>query len=725
MKFSDSKIILAAVLLPIFAATPVLAAGMDAGGGDMTRRMMMLMIQLGLIVFAARLGCMLFQRLKLPGVLGELCAGMIIGPYLLGGIAWLAFPEGIFPLGEGFPLSPELYGVCTLASIVLLFVAGLETDLKLFLRFSLTGGLVGIGGVFISFIAGDLATIIFSKMIFGQQLGFFDPPCLFLGVLSTATSVGITARVLSDKRKLDSPEGVTILAGAVVDDVLGIVLLAIVLGMIAASQATGAIDWGYIVILAAKAIGIWLVTTAAGLIFARRISSLLKWFRDKTSIAVTALGLALLVSGFFEEAGLAMIIGAYVTGLSLSQTDISRLIMERLDPVYRLMVPIFFCAMGMLVDFRALGSWSVIAFGAAYTLIAAVAKFVGCSLPALFCGFNRRGAARIGMGMVPRGEVALIIAGIGLAGQALDPRSFGVAVMMTAITTVAAPVLLVRLFKGDAPGTRHKVETESESTVKYEFPTSEIADLMISNITAAFAAEGFYIHSLEHDKQDLYQFRQNNIVITLYREDTDIVFRCNQSDEHLVGAAVYEVLGDFRQMVNELNKPFDQKAIERRIASEGGKTAGRTIDLSNYIKPELIIPRLVADDKIGVITELVDLLAEKGMIVERKKILKALIDREKVVSTGMEHGVAIPHAKCDRIDQIICAVGLKPEGVEFDAIDGLPSRIFVLELAPLRAAGPHLQFMSTISQVLDTKTCEKLTEMEPDAQAIRSVLVGS
>lgn len=712
------------ILILVFGALPAFASGHDISADSMTHRMVMLMIQLGLIVFAARIGCMMFRRIGLPGVLGELCAGMFIGPYLLGGIGFIGFPQGLFPLGEGFPLSPEMFGVSTLASIVLLFVAGLETDLKLFLRFSLTGSLVGIGGVLFSFVAGDLATMLFSKMLFGKQLGFLDPVCMFLGVLSTATSVGITARVLSDKHKLDSPEGVTILAGAVVDDVLGIIMLAIVLGLISASRATGSFNWGHIGLISVKAIGIWLIATALGLAFARRISGLLKWFRDKTAIAVMALGLALIVAGLFEEAGLAMIIGAYITGLSLSQTDISRVVLERLDPVYRLMVPIFFCAMGMMVDFRALGSWPVLAFGAIYTVVAIISKIGGCALPAYCLNFNLRGAARIGMGMVPRGEVALIIAGIGLSGGALDPKSFGVAVMMTALTTMAAPVMLLRLFSNDARGTRHEMDAEKESTVKYEFPTSEIADLMISKINAAFANDGFYIHSLEHDKHNLYQFRQNEIVITLYREDTSIVFRCSQSDEHLVGAAVYEVLGEFRQMVKELNKPFDQKALEHRIASNGDKGAGRRIDLSKYIRAELIIPGLEAEDKPGVIAELLDRLAGHGLVNERDAVLQTLLEREEVVSTGMEHGIAIPHAKCDQVDEIVCAVGIKADGIDFGSIDGLPSRIFVLELAPSQAAGPHLQFMASISQTLDEETRRRLLEEDVDAEGIRGIIVG-
>lgn len=712
------------LLVLTMALAPSAFAAAPSGSAGMTHRMMLLMIQLGLIVFAARLGCMLFQRLKMPGVLGELCAGMVLGPYMIGGVPLPGFAQGIFPAGPGFPLSPELYGICCLAAIILLFMAGLETDLKLFLRFSIAGTLVGLGGVIVSFIVGDLITVLFSGMLFGEPLGFFAPRCLFLGVLSTATSVGITARVLSDKRKLDSPEGVTILAGAVIDDVLGIILLAVVLGVIAASHGSRGVDWGHIGIIAVKALGIWLAATALGLTFAKRIGKWLKWFSDRTAITIMALGLALVVSGLFEEAGLAMIVGAYVTGLSLSRTDISRVIQENLDPVYRLLVPVFFCAMGMLVDFSALGSPPVLVFGAVYTALAVAAKIAGCSLPAFFCNFNLRGAARIGTGMVPRGEVALIMAGIGLAGNVLDPQSFGVAVMMTVVTTLLAPILLVALFKNPATGTRREIKSRDESILKYQFPTSEVAELMMNRITDAFASEGFYIHLLEHDNHDLYQLRQNDIIITLHRKDSDIVFSCGKPDEHLISAAVYEVLCEFRQLISQLNKPIDQKAIEQKLQRDGTSEKGRMLDLSKYINPSLIIPDLQAGTKKKVIEELLDVLCKNGIVQNRGKALKALLDREKVVSTGMQHGIAFPHAKSDEINAIVCAVGLKPNGIDFDSIDGEPSRIFILELAPSSAGGPHLQFMSTVSQILDRKTRSSLLEKTHSPQAICAVFTA-
>jgi len=150
-----------------------------------------LVLQIAIVLFAVRGGGILAQKLKIPSVLGELLAGIVIGPYALGGIALPGFPEGIFPLGEGtLAVSPELYGFSTVASIILLFASGLETDLSLFMKYSVAGGIIGIGGVVFSFIFGDVVGMFF------LDASFADPRCLFLGVLCTATSVGITARIL-------------------------------------------------------------------------------------------------------------------------------------------------------------------------------------------------------------------------------------------------------------------------------------------------------------------------------------------------------------------------------------------------------------------------------------------------------------------------------------------------------------------------------------------------
>ena len=187
-------LLLTLIAVPVFAST-----GGDIGEGQTT-----LVIQIGVILFAAKLGGILAQKAGIPTVLGELMSGILIGPYALGALALPGFPQGLFvKTVTEIPVSPELYGIATIASIILLFVSGLETDLGLFLKYSVAGSIVGLGGVLFSFAAGDLV----GTLMLGGS--FMAPRNLFLGILSTATSVGITARILSDRKKMDSPEGVT------------------------------------------------------------------------------------------------------------------------------------------------------------------------------------------------------------------------------------------------------------------------------------------------------------------------------------------------------------------------------------------------------------------------------------------------------------------------------------------------------------------------------------
>jgi Kef-type K+ transport system membrane component KefB len=188
-----------------FSALATEAESAGAQAVSMAHRMMMLVLQLGAMLFAARFGHMIFERLSLPGVLGELCAGIVIGPYALGRFTFPGFSNGLFPeffikLADSghelrFVVSPELYGICMLAAVILLFLVGLETDLKLFLRYSVAGSLVGLGGVLASFASGDLLGVWLLPWVVPGTYTVLSPACVFLGVMSTATSVSITARI--------------------------------------------------------------------------------------------------------------------------------------------------------------------------------------------------------------------------------------------------------------------------------------------------------------------------------------------------------------------------------------------------------------------------------------------------------------------------------------------------------------------------------------------------
>ena len=250
---------------------------------------------------------------------------------------------------------------------------------------------------------------------------------------------------------LHSAEGVTILAAAVMDDILGILILTIVVGISTAGiiSASGVMWVGF------KAIGFWIALTAGGLIIAPYLTKFIDNLKVPGAPIALFLALALLGAGLAESFGLALIIGAYSMGLAMSKTDLAQRMIDPFSSIYNALVPIFFVVMGMLVDISAMKESIIL--GIVITILAIISKVVGSGIPSIFAGFNKKGALRIGVGMMPRGEVALIIAGIGLSTGVIGQDLFGVSIVMTVVTSVLAPIILVRLF-------RNNPTTDSDNT---------------------------------------------------------------------------------------------------------------------------------------------------------------------------------------------------------------------------------------------------------------------
>lgn len=686
MTFMNTLIKIALLLL-----FPTLLFASNSSGDDghgMTEAMALFVMQVGVIIFAARAGGALFKKIHLPSVLGELVAGIIIGPHLLGGIPLPGIAEGLIP-----SVTLEMNGIATVASIILLFMAGLETDLKMFFRFAMAGSVVGVGGVILSFLIGDITAVYFLKL--GS---FMHPQALFLGVMSTATSVGITVSILSEKRKLDSAEGVTILAGAVIDDILGIIMLAIVMGIAATSGHSGHTNWGHIGIIAGKAIGVWLGFTIVGLLFANKIGKFLKLNKNINLIAVMSLGMALFLAGVFEQAGLAMIIGAYIMGLSLSKTDLNLAIQEHLHPLHVFFVPIFFAVMGMQVNLAKMFSKEMFLFGVIYSIGAIAAKVVGSGVPSLFLNFNKRGAVRIGLGMIPRGEVALIIGGIGLAKGILNEQVYSASIMMTLVTTVIAPILLSKSLN-NKKGTSKDVVFDETEINNYEFPSEEIADLIETKLLQAFKSEGFFVNKLEGEEK-IYRFQKEITMITYTRHDLSFDLESSKNDTIYVKSVVYETLADMQTVIEKLKNMAKPEKLKKEMAKQTKK-----FDLKSFgvFKPELIVLNLNATDKKGVINELTQVLFENGVIKDLDGARKTIFEREEAISTGMQHGVAIPHGRIEDVSQINVVVGVSKAGIDFASLDGEPSKLFVLTVVPSKEQSPYMQFLAALSSTLNGK----------------------
>ncbi len=699
----------------------------------MTHQMLVLVIQLAVIVFAVRVGGGLVKRVRLPGVLGELLSGIVIGPYVLGGIPlpWFGFPHGIFPkpLGDASPVSPELYGFATVASLILLFMAGLETDFRQFLKYSVAGTIIGLGGVAVSFVAGDFAGVFFG---IGDNLHYLSPACLFLGALCTATSVGITARILSERKQMDSPEGVTILASAIIDDVLGIIGLAIILGLIdvltvgAGAAGAAGLPWGNILRVAAETVFVCVAFSALGLSFAPQIGRFLKSFKSPTTFTTVALGLAFLAAGIFETAGLAMIIGAYVMGLCLSKTDITFVVQERLHNLQDFFVPIFFAVMGMMVDVHRLANAEVMRFGLIFGVLAVLAKIIGCAVPALFLKFNLLGAMRIGVGMIPRGEVALIIAGLGMANGILDPDMFGAAIIMTLFTTVLAPPLLTVFLS--VPGKGVSVDRPSDDfrESSFPFPSESVAEGATHNILAAFRAEGFFLSMVDPSSR-LYHIRKDDLAFSMWRSNSStIVFSSNRRDVTFIHTVVYESLVELHQDLDRIKEMAKPKEFRRTLRSV---TSVRTLPIKErqeILHPDCVVMDMVSREKDDAIHELVRKLDGGGLPIRcEEEVLSSIAERESAAPTELEFGVSMPHGRSNVVTHVMAAVGICREGMHFSSLDGTPVRLMILVASPKNTSGPHLHFLASITASLRTQAMvDDLVKSATPEEVVRR-LIGS
>ena len=773
----------------LVAATVLCAAGVFASHGagppaypnfgmPRVEEMMFLVLQIGIIIFAARLGGAIASLFRLPSILGELAAGIVIGPWALGGIA---IGDGLFANGlfNGVALkamnasageaahvmfgtiagagalfaatSPALYGIATLASVILLFLSGLETNLKMFLRYSFVGLMVGLGGVVVSFLFGDLCAIyllpeFFEHFAFLKELPLAEAMTqetpLYMGIMSTATSVGITARILSEKKKMDSEEGVTIMAGAVIDDVLGLIVLAIGNGIIAAHRTmaaqpgTGGMDWWAIGIVALKAFGVWLGATAIGLLAARWIAKFLKMaFKSPVVIATMAFGLALCLAGFFEFMGLAMIIGAYVMGLALSRTDLKHPIQEMLTPVYTFLVPIFFCSMGMMVDISALCSKPVLIFGGIYTALAVFAKVIGCLVPSMCCGFNFLGGLRIGAGMVPRGEVALVIAGLGLSSGYLTQEIFGIGILMTLVTTVVAPPALVGLFAPKAKGVRHPKQAEDNAReICFELGSEDVARLMLERLVGEFREEGFFTTLLSRE-DSIWEFAMDDMEITIRRDECNICVSCTPAEEAIVMTAWMEVASAMNDLARSISKPIRRQDVDRMLAKTATEVRTGRSGIGRYLQGFVMIPKFKASSKKEAIEKLVAEVAAAcpRHVRNASAAVQAVLHREESMPTGLDHGIAVPHGRTPDVTGIAGAVAiLDNEGTangclpDYETIDNSPVSIVVLTLANSETQTPYLQLMSFISKALRgndgyerLKACKTPDEMRKFFRGVR------
>jgi mannitol/fructose-specific phosphotransferase system IIA component (Ntr-type) len=361
-----------------------------------------------------------------------------------------------------------------------------------------------------------------------------------------------------------------------------------------------------------------------------------------------------------------------------------------------------------------MASPKVLLFGAVYSVLAIAAKVIGCGFPALFFGFNFRGAARIGCGMTPRGEVALVVAGIGLSVGALTPDVFGVAILMTLATTLIAPPVLSKLMDSPEPGTRKPLPKDKDLIViTHAFSNNDVAQFLLSDLLESFRSDGFYVHLLDAD-MEIYAIRKDDTSFSVRRDREVISFDCRALDKDFINMALYVVLGHLERTIQAMRAPIDKQSIIDNVSASVGQTqqAGGVRDarLKAFIKPSVLIPDMKSTSVSDAVSDLLDVIVKTGELKDKAHAIDALLAHESTATTGIGNGVAIPHARTDAVERLVCAIGVHRTGIDFGSPDGEPARVIVLTLSPEKGSAPHLQFLSAISQALSPNAKTALLE---------------
>ena len=367
------------------------------------------LVDLFVLFAAAKLAGELLEHVGQPAVVGELVAGVLVGPHVLG---WVDAPGEVLEV------------VAQLGVIFLLFTVGLETSVGDLRRVGGVATSVGVLGVVLPLGAGVGLMLL---------LGYPTTDALFVAAALVATSVGVTARVLRDAGALGTTPARVVLGAAVVDDILAIVVLAVVAGL-----AAGGFDTLAIAILVIEVIVFLAVVLLAGPGLTRRLSTAVRIPGIPDSAFLTAVLVTLGLAALSETIGLAAIIGAFLAG-SIFEFRREEVVTQ-VEPVYELLVPFFFAITGTHLDPSVLADASILGLAAAVTVVAIVTKVAGGWLGSLRLG--RRDALAVGVGMVPRGEVGLIVASLGLSLGVISQELYAVVLVMTIVTTLATPPVL-------------------------------------------------------------------------------------------------------------------------------------------------------------------------------------------------------------------------------------------------------------------------------------------
>jgi Kef-type K+ transport system membrane component KefB len=385
------------------------------------------LISLAVLLFAAKIFAEIFNKLKLPAVLGELIAGIIVGPFALGS----------FSIFDGKPLvvlNETVLQIGEIAGLVILFIAGLHITPREFLKGGAASFTVGACGVIVPFFLGYYVFTVF---------GLEGLQSILIATALTATSIAISVTVLTELGRIQTKEAKLILGAAIVDDILAIAVLSVVVTMVQTGNlAPNVVD---IIFLILKILGIFAVLLIGAILIIPKIVNTERLWKAKGSIEGIVTASFFGASAIAAAVGLSPIVGAFSVGMAVSSTKIIKKIEEYVDKLEIIFAPLFFAIIGSQVNLTGI-NMEVLLLSAVVIAVAIVSKLVGCGLPAIIFLKDKSKSMRVGIGMISRGEVGLIVAGIGVSSGVLSSNVYTAIIIMVAVTTVITPIWLKRVY---------------------------------------------------------------------------------------------------------------------------------------------------------------------------------------------------------------------------------------------------------------------------------------
>jgi Kef-type K+ transport system membrane component KefB len=381
-------------------------------------------LAVSLLLFGAKLLAELFARFHLPVILGELGAGMLLGPLYFAGLVQIQ-PSLI-------EVNDIVLAFAEIGAIVILFVAGLELPFREFVRGGKASFTVGGLGVLLPFLGGFL---LFSLLGRSLQAG------LMVGAALTATSIAISIETLRDVGRLRSPEGKLVIGAAVVDDVLAIAVLSVVISLVTGGQTS--IEPLAVIIVVGSVLILFAMVLVASVIIAPRLSEAKIW-KTPGSLETVLTALFFGMAAVAAIIGLSPIVGSFAVGMALAGANVAERMRDYVGKLEFIFRPLFFAVIGSQVNLAGI-TWDVALIGAGLILVAVVTKLVGCGFPASYFLKSRSGGRVVGIAMISRGEVGLIVAGLALASGAVGSGTYAVVVLMVVVTTILAPLWLKRV----------------------------------------------------------------------------------------------------------------------------------------------------------------------------------------------------------------------------------------------------------------------------------------